>query len=93
MRASNIEMLESQRPRVELFFKTGSLVLSALTMNATPCEKCIDIDSLVQVMSSEFEADAYLDPYAEWDDETGYKAFLSRLYAHYDIWKEENIKK
>lgn len=94
MKEQNIEILEQQRPRVELFFKSGSLVLPALTMGGNLCEKCIDVEALVKVMREEWEPAANLNPYAEWDDETGYKGFLSRLYGYYDAWKiESEIKK
>lgn len=91
MNQQSIDILEQQRPRVELFFNTGSLVLPALTMGSNLCEKCIDVEALVKVMR-EWEQAANLNPYAEWDAPDGYKGFLSRLYAHYDKWKFENLK-
>lgn len=91
MNQQNIDILEAQRPRVELFFKTGSLNIS---VGMSPCEYCIDGSALVQVMRQEFEPGADLNPYANWNEPEGYKGFLSRLYAHYDAWKAENeIKK
>lgn len=91
MSPQNIEILEQMRPRVELFFRTGSLVLPG-GLGGPLCEKCIDTVALIQVMRQEFEPGADLNPHAEWDDETGYKGFLSRLYAHYDRWKAEQVE-
>lgn len=94
MNQQNIEILEQQRPRVELFFKTGSLVLSVFSMGGPPCNHCIDVDALVKVMREEWEPAANLNPYTSWDEPDGYKGFLSRLFAFYDAWKYENeIKK
>lgn len=91
MNQQNIAILEQQRPRVELFFKTGSLHIS---VGMNPCDHCIDGSVLVQVMRQEFEPLADLNPYANWNEPEGYKGFLSRLYAYYDAWKYENeIKK
>lgn len=90
MQQHNIEILEQQRPRVEQFFKTGSLNIA---VGMSPCEHCIDGNALVQVMRKEFEPHADLNPYANWNDPDGYKGFLSRLYTHYDTWKAENEKK
>jgi hypothetical protein len=87
MRQQNIDILEAQRPRVELFFNTGSLHI-AVGMNA--CDHCIDGGALVQVMRQEFEPSADLNPYAGWNEPDGYKGFFSRLYAHYDAWKAKN---
>lgn len=94
MNQQNILILEQQRPRVELFFKTGSLVLSVFSMGGPPCNNCIDVEALVRVMRTEFEVGANLNPYASWDEPDGYKGFLSRLFAHYDAYKyESEIKK
>ena len=87
MSPHSIEILERERPKVELFFRSGSLHLAVEMSN--PCERCIDVKALVQVMRH-FEQGADLNPHAEWDEESGYKGFLGRLYAHYDRWKFEN---
>lgn len=94
MNQQNIEILEAQRPKVELFFRSGSLVLSVLTMSGPPCDNCIDVEALVKVMRETWEPSANLNPYADWLENDGYKGFLSRLYAYYDAWKyESEIKK
>jgi hypothetical protein len=87
MNQLNIAILEAQRPRVENFFSTGSL---RIAVGMSPCEDCIDGNALIKVMREEFQPDANLDPFANWNEPEGYKGFLSRLYAYYDNWKVEN---
>jgi hypothetical protein len=89
MNQQNIAILEAQRPRVEYFFKSGSLILSN-SMASAPCEKCIDTIALVRIMREEFEPGANINEYADWDEPQGYAGFLSRLYAHYDAYKKNN---
>jgi hypothetical protein len=92
MKQSNIEILEQQRPRVELFFRTGSLVLSADAPHSNSCERCIDTVALVRVMREEFEPGANLNPFEQWEMPDGYKGFLSRLFCHYDRWAADQVE-
>lgn len=89
MKEQSITILERERPKVEMFFRSGSLVLNANDLpGATLCEKCIDVPALIAIMRAEFEPAANLNPYTDWLEDDGYKGFLMRLYAHYDTWKE-----